>query len=45
LVQEKDRLNNIMKDEEIIQEKENIENFSESSPLNKKIFFPENVNL
>jgi len=45
LAQEKDKLNNILKDEEIIQEKENNENFSESSPLNKKIFFPENVNL
>jgi len=34
-----------MKDEEIIQEKENTENFLESSPLNKKIIFSENVNL
>ena len=45
LTQEKERLTSILKDEEINQEKENTENFSESSPIHKKLLFSEKVNL
>ena len=45
LTQEKERLTSILKDEEINQEKENTENFSENSPIHKKLLFSEKVNL